>query len=176
MRQPTALGPRARNSVHLAAEAPRLLALLLGLLALLACQEAPPPGPADTVRTFLRLMDESGIRSGPSGEVLADEVALQEAFQLLSNRTQSALRERADLAASLAGGEYQAHNILIPGRFRLRFEPVTFDEIIQEERPRRATVRVRGRGPGELAEIPLVEEDGRWRIPLDIPPAAESSF
>ena len=72
--------------------------------------------------------------------------------------------------------QYQAHSILIPGRFRLRFEPVTFDEIIQEERPRRATVRVRGRGPGELAEIPLVEEDGRWRIPLDIPPAAESSF
>jgi hypothetical protein len=158
------------------AHAWRAAALLLGLLSLLACQEAPPPGPADTVRTFLRLMDESGIRSGPSGEVLADEVALQEAFALLSNRTQSALRERADLAASLAGGEYQAHNILIPGRFRLRFEPVTFDEIIEDERPRRATVRVRGRGPGELAEIPLVEEEGRWRIPLDIPPAAESSF
>lgn len=150
--------------------------VLLVLLSLVACEEAAPPGPAETVQTFLRLMDESGIRSGPSGEVLADEVALQEAYALLSTRTQSSLRERAELAASLAGGEYDPWNILIPGRFRLRFEPVTFDEIIQEERPRRATVRVRGRGPGELAEIPVVEEDGRWRIPLEIPPAAETTF
>lgn len=176
MRQPKALGARVRISVHRSVAASGRAALLLGLMSLMACQQAPPPGPADTVRTFLRLMDESGIRSGPSGEVLADEAALQEAFALLSSRTQAALRERADLAASLAGGDYQPHDILIPGRFRLRFEPVTYDEIIQEERPRRATVRVRGRGPGELAEIPLVEEDGRWRIPLDIPPAAETSF
>jgi len=148
----------------------------LALLALSACQDAPPPGPADTVRSFLRLMDESGIRSGPSGEVLADEAALQEAYALLSQRTQSSLRERAELAASLAGGDLEPWNILIPGRFRLRFEPVTFDEIIEDTRPRRATVLVRGAGEGEVAEIPLVEEDGRWRIPLDIPPAAESSF
>lgn len=173
MRQPTAQRDDQRS-------APRRyalrVALMLGVLLLAACGEEPPPGPAATVQTFLRLMDESGIRSGPSGEVLADEAALQEAYALLSNQTQTALRERADLAASLAGGEYAPWNILIPGRFRLRFEPVTFDEVIQEDRPRRATVSVRGRGPGEVAQIPLVEEDGRWRIPLDIPPAAETTF
>ena len=173
MRQPTAQRDGQRS-------APRRLALrvalLLAVLLFGACGEDPPPGPAATVQTFLRLMDESSIRSGPSGEVLADEAALQEAFALLSHNTQTQLRERADLAASLAGGEYDAWNILIPGRFRLRFEPVTFDEVIQEERPRRATVSVRGRAPGEQADIPLVQEDGQWRIPLEIPPAAETTF
>ena len=128
------------------------------------------------MQRFLRLMDESGVRSGPSGEVLADEDALQGAYALLASATQGALRERAELAASLAGGEYEPWNVLVPGLFRLRFTPVAFEERIQEGRPRRAVVHVRGRNTGEAADVPLVEEDGQWRIPLDIPHAAAPSF
>jgi hypothetical protein len=121
-------------------------------------------------------MDESGVRSGPSGEVLTDEEALRDAYALLSATTQASLRERADLAASLAGGDYEPWSVLIPGRFRLRFAPVAFDEAIHPGQPRRATVTVRGRNANEVAEVPLVEEDGSWRIPLDIPHAAAPSF
>jgi hypothetical protein len=121
-------------------------------------------------------MDESGVRSGPSGEVLTDEEALRDAYALLSATTQASLRERADLAASLAGGDYEPWSVLIPGRFRLRFTPVAFDEAIHPGQPRRATVTVRGRNANEVAEVPLVEEDGSWRIPLDIPHAAAPSF
>ena len=117
-----------------------------------------------------------GALTLPSGEVLTDEDALKGAYGLLSAQTQASLRERSDLAASLAGGDYQPWDVLIPGRFRLRFQPVAFDETIMDGHPRRATVRVRGRAAAEVAEVPLVEEDGRWRITLDIPHAAEASF
>ncbi|MCB9626789.1 MAG: hypothetical protein H6725_05420 [Sandaracinaceae bacterium] len=179
MRQRMARGePGQERAAWSATAATRVLAptLLLGALTLLACQTPPPPGPAETLRQFLRLMDESAIRSGPSGEVLTDEDALKGAYGLLSAQTQASLRERSDLAASLAGGDYQPWDVLIPGRFRLRFQPVAFDETITDGHPRRATVRVRGRAAAEVAEVPLVEEDGHWRITLDIPHAAEASF
>ena len=145
-------------------------------LALLACRESTEAGPEQTLRLFLRLMDRSAVRSGPPSEVLSDEEALRAAYELLSADTQAALRERADLAASLAGGEFEPWNILIPGRFRLRFEPRSFETQVQEGTPRRARVRVRGANEGEVADVMLVEERGQWRVPFDIPPAAETSF
>lgn len=146
------------------------------LLALVACQKPPPPSPTETLQRFLRLMDESAVRSGPSGEVLTDEESLQQAYALLSDATQGSLRERAELAAALAGGDYQPWNVLIPGRFRLRFAPVSYHEVIQASHPPRALVTVRGRAAGEVAEIALVQEEGLWRIPIDIPHAAAPSF
>lgn len=150
--------------------------VLVAAALLVACRAPPPPGPTETLQRFLQLMDDSAIRSGPSGEVLTDEEALVAAYGLLSASTQGALRERAELAASLAGGDYQPWDVLIPGRFRLRFEPVAFDESILPGVPRRALVRVRGSGAGEHAEIELVEEDGGWRVPIDIPHAAQATF
>ena len=101
-----------------------------------------------------------------------DETAARRAFALLSAGTQASLRERAELTASLGGGTFEPHQMLVAGRFRLRFEPRAYHVLERDDAVGRAKVRVQGATPEQRAEFDLVLEDGGWRIPLELPPAA----
>jgi hypothetical protein len=133
------------------------------LVALAACGEPQPPAsPEGTVRLFLEVMDRSA----------ADPSALQEAYEMLDRGAREALSERARQAASLAGRAYEPWQMLAQGRFRLRFAPESPGGMRERIEGDTATVWVAGRGPGQHAEIPLVREEGLWRIRLRIPPVS----
>jgi hypothetical protein len=136
-----------------------LAALLLAACS--ACGGGAPTHetPVATVRHFLEVMDRS----------VADERALIEAFRLLDSGAQSALTERAERASTLAGRRYEPWQMLAQGRFRLRFAPATPGGMRERVTGERAIVTVTGSGEGQRAEVPLVREQGRWRIALRIP-------
>src|SRR5689334_10282769 len=78
------------------------------------CQHASEDQtPIATVRHFLDAMDRSAD----------DEQALNEAFQLLDATTRAGLARRAERASQLAGRAYEPWQMLVQGRFRLRFSP-----------------------------------------------------
>ena len=126
---------------------------------LAACGGAgAPESPAAVVQQFLKVMERSG----------QDESALLEAYGLLDQSAQRALIARATRARSLSGQDFEPWQMLAQGRFRLRFEPARggMSEKIDGER---ATVTVSGTQAHERAEVPLVREQGRWRIRLVLP-------
>jgi hypothetical protein len=137
----------------------RLHAVLLLLACLVACGRAgAPDSPAAVVEQFLKVMERSG----------QDETALLEAYELLDRGAQRALSARATRARSLSGQAFEPWQMLAQARFRLRFEPARggMKEKITGER---AVVVVSGTRDHERAEVPLVREQGRWRIQLTLP-------
>lgn len=138
----------------------RLLAVL-SLAALYACggAAANDETPVAAVRHFLEVMDRSVV----------DERALQEAYRLLDRQAQAALTERAERASTLAGRRFEPWQMLAQGRFRLRFAPATPGGMRERVEGERAFVTVSGSREGQRAEVPLVREQGRWRIALPIP-------
>ena len=140
----------------------RLLAQLL-LVTCLAfgpgCGRASEPAtPAAVVRHFLDVMERSAT----------DDAALVEAYELLDQSAQRALATRATRARALSGQSFEPWQMLAQGRFRLRFAHSRggMRERIDGER---AVVVVSG-GGNQRAEVPLVREQGRWRIQLVLPP------
>lgn len=138
----------------------RRLAIPIALFAA-ACSEAPSDEtPSGTVELFLDALDRSEH----------DERALREAYVLLAASTRRALMERARLAGSLGGREFQPWEMLVRGRSRLAFTPrggsAGMRESIEGER---ATVTVTDEDDEHTARVPLVREDGRWRIVIDLP-------
>ena len=138
---------------------PGVCALVLSVL-LCGCGHADAEEtPIATVRHFLEVMDRSAV----------DESALREAYRLLDTQAQRSLAERADRASSLAGRRYEPYEMLAQGRFRLRFAPTAPGGMRERIDGTRAFVTVSGGGAGERAEVPLVHEQGRWRIVLALP-------
>jgi hypothetical protein len=135
------------------------LLLLLALLAGACGRAESPDTPAGAVRHFLEVMDRSSD----------DDAALSEAYGLLDQTTRSALAARAARTRSLSGQQYEPWQMLAQGRFRLRFAPARggMHERVTGER---AVVVVNGGNANERAEVPLVREQGRWRIQLALPP------
>lgn len=115
--------------------------------------------PIATVRHFLEVMDRSA----------EDEKALQEAYPLLDAAARAALTRRAERATELAGRAYQPWQMLAQGRFRLHFSPASRGGMRERVEGERATVIVTGENPAQHAEVPLVREQGRWRIQLAVP-------
>ena len=128
---------------------------------LLACgiacgRSALPETPVEVVRQFLEAMKHSAD----------DESALVEAYGLLDQNAQRALTARATRARALSGQAYEPWQMLAQGRFRLHFEARgAMRERIDGER---AVVVVNG-AHDKRAEVPLVREQGRWRIQLVLP-------
>jgi hypothetical protein len=56
--------------------------------------------------------------------------------------------------------------MLAQGRFRLRFSPSSRRGMKEAINGDRATVTVTGTRPDERAEVPLVREQGQWRVSL----------
>jgi hypothetical protein len=60
--------------------------------------------------------------------------------------------------------------MLVRGRFGLRFSPTSPGGMHERITGDRAVVSVIGDQPGEHAEVPLVREQGKWRVSLTLPP------
>jgi hypothetical protein len=132
--------------------------LWLAISACAACRPAAAETPSETVRQFLGAMDRSA----------ADSHQLREAYTLLDGSAQGALRERAHKTGTLTGRDYEPWEMLAQGRFRLRFRPAARRGMQERIAGAHAVVTVLGEA-GEKAEVPLVQEHGRWRIRLPVP-------
>ena len=130
------------------------------------CSNAPSDDdPVGALRLFLAAMDRSR----------EDPTARQDAFRLLAEPSREALRRRARLATALAGGrDVSAHQLLVPGRFRLRFTPRASAGLVAQVQGDVATIVVRGREPDEHAELSMLLEEGHWRVVLELPDDAEA--
>ena len=134
-----------------------------GLAALLAaCAPAPSDEtPLGALRMFLRAMERSG----------SDSTALEEAYGLLDAGARTALEQRARDASALANGrEFAPWEMLAQGRYRVRFAYAEYGAMRESVDGERATVTVVGTDRASHAEVPLVREEGRWRVVLHVPP------
>lgn len=139
---------------------PRLCALVLLLWALGCADGGSDRTPVETVRQFLEAMDRSA----------ADTSGLAEAYAMLDSAARAELEARAERASALAGVEYEPWRMLAQGRFRRRFTPVARGGMKAKVDGEAALVVVQGERAEQRAQIPLVREDGSWRIKLAIPP------
>lgn len=129
-------------------------------LAAIACSDVPTDEtPRGTVQLFLAAMQRSEH----------DEEALRDAYVLLSTPARRALQERAHTATSYGADEVQPWQMLVRGGFRQTFTPARGGGMRERIDGDRATVTVRDESGQRRAEVPLVREDGRWRLVLDIP-------
>lgn len=138
-------------------------ALVFALLFVLsACSGAPTDEtPEGAARLFVSAMERS----------TEDRRGLEDAYRLLSVDTREHLVRRARQAAALGAAEREPWEMLVEGTAHLRFTPRAggFRGRIDPESSDRATVLVLGNGDAESASIPLVREDGGWRIQLEVP-------
>lgn len=149
---------RPRPSVPAPSRRAALLSVLCALAAAGGCSSETPRTPEATVRAFAVAVQAA--REDPS--------LRRRVYDLLSARARQTLRERAQLASQVSGWELQPWEMLAPGRMRLR---VSFDfgAVTAHVTGARAIVTVRG-ASGGVADVPLVHEEGGWRVDLDLPP------
>lgn len=139
----------------------RAACLSLIALAAVGCTEAPSDDtPSGALRMFLDAMERSE----------RDPEALRDAYALLAAPARHALQERAHLAASLGGREFQPWEMLVRGRFRRRFTARESHGMEERVDGHEATVIVRG-DDGQVARVPLVLEEDGWRVMVAVPPA-----
>jgi len=138
----------------------RRLGMILLLLSV-GCSDAPTDEtPSGTMRLFIGAMDRAQ----------QDEIALRDAYVLLAAPTRRALLERAHLAGSLGGREFQPWEMLVRGRYRQSFTPREGSGGMRESIDGdTAIVVVQDDDGAHTARVPMVREDGRWRIAIEIP-------
>lgn len=119
-----------------------------------------PDSPVVVVRDFLEAMQRSRDESP----------AIVEAYALLDAAARDALARRAERARTLSGRPYEPHQMLAQGRFALNFAPAVPRGMHERVDGDRAVVTVLGTKPDQRAQVPLVRENGHWRIHIDIPP------
>jgi hypothetical protein len=136
--------------------------LLVLVLILSGCSNAPTDEtPRGALRLFLSAMERSEH----------DPEASREAYALLSASTRRSLASRSHFVNSLGGSELEPWDMLVRGHFRTNFTPIEGPRGMRERiQGARATVSVQNERGDHRAEVPLVREDGRWRIVLAIPP------
>lgn len=137
------------------------LALIVALTIASGCaREGEPATPADTVGAFASAVEASA----------SDTTARRRVYALLSHRAQESLEARAARASQVSGRAFEAWEMLAPGRARMliQYDPSATSTRVAGTR---AVVTARGRAGG-VADVPLVFEEGRWRIDLALPPAA----
>lgn len=130
--------------------------LALGLLG--ACSHGPPDAtPEGAVREFIERMER----------VDGDPERARAAYELLSASTRENLIERARRASNATGRPMKPEEMLAPSRFVLLFRPHQMQAHITGDR---ALVSVMGMDPAvDRAQVPLVREEGRWRVELALP-------
>ncbi len=136
---------------------PAVLSVVIAL-ALAACESArPADSPVTTVATFIAAVEAAE----------RDATQRRRVYDLLSLRGRNGLDERAARASQVSGRALDPWEMIAPGRLRLRMT-VSTDSLTARESGERAMVTARGRAGG-VADIPLVREEGRWRIDLALP-------
>lgn len=137
------------------------LAPVLGVVLLAACSDAPSDEtPRGALTMFLSAMERSAY----------EREALREAYGLLSAASRRALLERAHDAQAYGAADVDPWDMIVPGRYRQTFTPARGARGMRERvEGDRATVVVTNQDGSRQAEVPLVREDGRWRVVLNIP-------
>jgi hypothetical protein len=139
------------------------VAITIAALGMLFAACAPAPSdetPLGALRMFLRAMERSSD----------DARALEEAYALLDTPARDALVARARDASALANGrEFAPWEMLAQGRYRVRFPYAEYGSMREAVEGDRATVTVVGTDRRSRAAVPLVREDGHWRVVLRIP-------
>lgn len=140
---------------------PVVLALSLAVAASIGCSRKPADlTPEGALREFLERMDH----------VDGDPAHARSAYDLLAESTRANLAERARRASAATGRPVPPEEMIAPSRFALRFRPRQMHAHVVGPR---ALVEVTGIDPDtERAEVPLVLEDGRWRVELVLPALA----
>lgn len=136
-------------------------ALLALALALAGCGRGDDPSAEETVFAFVSALDRARL----------DPSVRRGAYEHLSSRARAALTARASRASQLSGWELKPWDMLAPGRvrWRIRFDRDALTSRISGDR---AVVTARGQ-TGGVADVPLVREEGRWRVDIDFPPMVE---
>ncbi len=132
----------------------------LALVLASGCSDVPSDEtPRGALRLFLAAMERSAH----------DPEALRDAYALLSAPTRRALAERAHDAETLGADGLEPWQMLVRGRYRQTFTPAAGGRGMREEVDGdHARVTVTSQDGSRHAEVPLVLEDGRWRIVLPI--------
>jgi len=134
--------------------------VLAAWTALTQCSSPRSNAPEDALAAWVAAMNES--RRDPSMR--------RQAFELLSQRAKDNLSRRAAVAGQLSGRDIKPWEMLAPGRFALRF-PFDRQRLRARIEGDRATVTARG-PRAEVAEVPMVWEQGQWRVDLALPEPA----
>jgi hypothetical protein len=143
---------------------PILLGVLLAVTSAGCSDASTDETPSGALRLFLAAMERTE----------RDPAAAREAYRLLSTPTRRALVERAQFAASLGGGDLAPWDMLVRGGYRQTFSAARGARGMREQIDgERATVLVTNEARDRSAEVPLVREEGRWRIVIAIPPVRE---
>ena len=125
---------------------------------LLGC--APDPGdlgPTDALAAFLTAVERS--THAPEQRKVA--------FEWLDTKSQGALAARARLSNSLAGRKLKPWEMLVPGRVSFAGQSIAGVRMTANVEGERATVSILI-AKGEPIEVPLVREQGRWRVMLGL--------
>jgi len=142
---------------------PILLTRSAVALALLAgsagCNRKPfDATPEGVVREFLERMER----------VNGDPKDARAVFDLLSRPAQTSLSDRSRRASAAFGKRLGPEQMIAPSHYFPRFQPRQWTTRL---RGRQATVELVGLdAASERAAIPCVNEEGRWRIDLHLPP------
>jgi hypothetical protein len=150
--------PRARFGHSLARTRARFGTLLALALTLFAC--APDPGdlgPTDALAAFLTAVERS--THAPEQRKIA--------YEWLDTKSQAALMERAQLANSLAGRKLKPWEMLVPGRVSFAGQSMAGVRMTADVDGDHANVSILI-DRGDPIEVPMVREDGRWRVVLGL--------
>lgn len=115
--------------------------------------------PIGALNLFLAAMDRSA----------EDPEALRTAYFLLDKKARQELAQRARNAEAVAGREIMPWEMLVQGRFSMRFEPAARGGMRAKITGDRAVVTVTTEKNRRRAEVPLVREADGWRVELTIP-------
>ena len=136
--------------------------MLVALWAALVSACAPRPEqltPSEALKAFLTALDRS--THAPD--------QLQTAFEWVDLSSQAALKQRANLAASLAGRSIAPWDMLVPGRASFSAYAVPSLRMRTKIDGDKATVSMTLEGRPDL-HLSMVRQDERWRVVLDLKP------
>lgn len=132
--------------------------LLVLLVAVAGCsRRAPNATPDGAVRELVERLRR----------VEGDPADAKAAFALLSRAARENLGARAQRYAAAIGKPIAPEAMITPSRFVLRFEPQRYSARIAGAS---AAVEVTGLLPEQRAVVPVVYEDGGWRVDAVLPP------
>jgi hypothetical protein len=123
---------------------------------------APRPeqfSPSEALTAFLTALDRS---------THAPE-QLQTAFEWVDKNSQAAMKQRANLAASLAGRSIAPWDMLVSGRASFSAYSVPSLRMRSNIQGDQATVTMPLEGRADVT-VSMVREDGRWRVVLGLLP------
>jgi hypothetical protein len=115
--------------------------------------------PIGALTLFLEAMDRSA----------EDPDALRTAYFLLDQKARQELAQRAKKAEAVAGREVMPWEMIVPGRFSLRFAPAATGGMRAKVTGTRAVVTVVAENKQRQADVPLVHEPDGWRVELYVP-------